>query len=246
MKGSSTFTLEHPELLDHKTLLESVSAFLAPSLKPLNHSQKLALNALFYLLYGILSSSDVEIQPFIIKIGTQLTLSAGTGSSASCLVSVAALFLRYVHIKTGMLKNGFKPPSKDATFDPKDLDLISRWAYCAERIVHGTPSGVDNTICTYGSLVEFRKSTGARKLQVSSKFKVLLVNTKVSRNTKALVEGVVDLKAKYGEVVEAILDAMDGVAKEALRCFAGTEEEGEMYMKLGVWIWQLFYSVKTT
>lgn len=32
----------------------------------------------------------------------------------------------------------------------EDLDLINKWAFQGERVVHGNPSGVDNAVSTWG------------------------------------------------------------------------------------------------
>ena len=32
----------------------------------------------------------------------------------------------------------------------RDRDIINRWAYIGDKIIHGQPSGVDNTLSTYG------------------------------------------------------------------------------------------------
>ena len=40
----------------------------------------------------------------------------------------------------------------------KRLKLICDFAYISEQILHGRPSGIDNTASTYGGLIEFHNS----------------------------------------------------------------------------------------
>lgn len=238
--------------MDHDALLKLIVDFLEQHHSgemPFDYFQKLSLVSFFYLFHAILSSVDVAIEPFDLLVETDLTVSAGTGSSASFLVCVAAICYQYVRLKVknrdNISKNGYKPCSLQISdlnkFEKHELELISKWAYCAERIIHGTPSGVDNTVCTYGSLVEFSKSAGAKKLDLPLKFKILLVNTKVGRNTKAMTKRVFIVKEKYGTVIDLVLEALDNVAKEALKCFkeyskihTHKEEIEKLYEKLGV------------
>lgn len=102
-------------------------------------------------------------------------------------------------------------------------------------------TGVDNTICTFGSMVEFRRTTGAKIVDLPNKFKILLINTKVPRETKMLVTRVATLREKHTVVVDTILDAMNTIAQDALECFStisNKDKKGErlrdLYEKLMV------------
>lgn len=151
LKNSSNFSLEKPELLNHDALVRVIENFVnkRSGTFPLSNFQYLSLTSLFYLFYAMFSSVNFDIDPFILTVESDLTLNAGTGSSASFLVCLVATFYQYIRIKTqqkeNASRNGFKSLKLRSVdidkFDKKDLDLISKWAYTAERIIHGGASG---------------------------------------------------------------------------------------------------------
>lgn len=76
--------------------------------------------------------------------------------------------------------------------------------------------GVDNAICTYGGIVEFRKGLAPKLLEWSRPLKMLLVNTNVQRETKKMVSKAAALHHKYPDLTNNILNAMEDVAFIAL------------------------------
>ncbi|KAJ8939295.1 hypothetical protein NQ314_011152, partial [Rhamnusium bicolor] len=222
---SSEFNLELPGFVHHESLLDRAENFLnyTTGSISLNLSQQMSLIAMFYLLAGILGSVNIDVSSFAFISQTDLKIGAGTGSSASFLVSFAALLMQYVKLKKrnsgNFSKEGYKPCSWDVdtrTFNMRELDMICKWAFCAEKIVHGTPSGIDNTICTYGSMVEFRKGLAPKLLEITCQFRIMLINTNIPRETKKLVSKVARLHEKYPDLTNNILNAMEDVAFIAL------------------------------
>ncbi|KAJ8956292.1 hypothetical protein NQ318_015028 [Aromia moschata] len=223
----SEFNWELPEFVHHAALVDKTDAFMAYSVgaNNLNVAQQTALRSMFYLIAGILGSVNVELGSVLLESRTELTVGAGTGSSASYLVTVAAALVQYVKVKRGdgacnVSRYGFKPCYWDVNaeyFDEKELEMICKWALCAERIVHGTPSGVDNTICTYGFMVEFRKGLAPKLLEGMCPLRILLINTHVPRETKKQVSKVARLHEQYPDLVENVLRAMEDVAFTALQ-----------------------------
>nr|AKO63320.1 mevalonate kinase [Leptinotarsa decemlineata] len=225
------FSWENPDIIHHESLLKRIENFLIYNgMSDFNTNQLIALQSLLYLVSGILSSVDIELPSILLEVNSELNIGAGTGSSASYLVSVSAAFIQYVKLKRksgNISKTGYKPSFLDnasSNFSKKELDMICNWAYCAEKIVHGTPSGLDNSICTYGSIVEFRKGLPAKPLGINCLFKLLLINTKVPRETKVIVSNVAKLRDKYPDLVNNILNAMDDLAFNALQTIKALSE----------------------
>ena len=75
---------------------------------------------------------------------------------------------------------------------PEDCAAVCKLAYLSEKILHGTPSGVDHSVSTYGGIIKFVPGQQVTRLKGVPKLRILLVNTNVTRSTKALVQKVRD------------------------------------------------------
>jgi mevalonate kinase len=124
-----------------------------------------------------------------LKISSQIPISAGLGSSAAVAVAtVAAVWDLYGY--------------------PMSLPKISQIAYESEKITHGTPSGIDNSIATYGGILMFKQgeiTTSGLKQNIP----LLIGNTLVHRDTKKIVSKVSSLKNSYPSLVEPIIASME-------------------------------------
>lgn len=105
-----------------------------------------------------------------------LPAGAGLGSSAAYSVALAAGLLsscgkiRYAaasgdrqpealleqldaRLKSASVRLGVSP--EQLHWSREDLEVINKWGFEAERIIHGTPSGIDNSTSTYGEVREW-------------------------------------------------------------------------------------------
>lgn len=83
--------------------------------------------------------------------------------------------------------------------------------------MHGNPSGLDNTICTFGSLLKFRKGQAWTEVELRRPLHVLMVNTGVDRSTATLVAKVAALRAEFPELLGHLLDGMGSVVEDIIR-----------------------------
>lgn len=202
-----------------------------------------ALVPVVYLIAAILGDAitrqgvRVEIQPVSLPPG------AGIGSSAALCVAASAALVGaatggYEALPSGGADSssggGDGVPSARvgaglAGVDPRPevREVINQWAFAGETIIHGRPSGLDNTVSCFGGAISYVKEP--KKVEPLRQFpalEVLLVNTKVPKDTGKMVAGVRVLRDRMPDVVDPLITSVDGIAKRAIGVLEGAVPDG--------------------
>ena len=131
-----------------------------------------------------------------IKIESSIPVAAGLGSSAAVSVaSAAALYSLYG--------------------SDKSKDNIFQTAFKAEKIIHGTPSGVDPAISTYGGILWYCKGESIRRLKVDVDLPLVIGNTRKDRSTGKLVAKVRSLRRRYPLIIGKVIKAGGELVKRS-------------------------------
>lgn len=171
-----------------------------------------AASLAFLYLYMHLAPPHAAAQAF--ELRSALPISAGLGSSAAVSVCLASLLL-YTHGHLSL-------PAAQAPLPAEHAACINAWAFLAEKVIHGDPSGVDNTVATLGGAVAFTRALETNGLAANEleplrfdAVRLLVTDTKVVRNTKELVARVRQQKEEEPERVAAALSMIQRLADEA-------------------------------
>jgi mevalonate kinase len=132
-----------------------------------------------------------------VEIASSIPVAVGLGSSAAVAASVAAAVGRLL----------------DVTLTKKDIFQLANEA---ERFVHGTPSGIDPAIATYGGALLFQKGKGFKPLQVDVDMPLIIGNTEIQRSTGALVTLVRKRRDTHPKIFEPIIKAGGEITKKAV------------------------------
>ncbi len=95
----------------------------------LNHSEGLV--ALLYLCSAFFKEAGLDLMPLDITVTSDIPMGAGLGSSAAFSVALAGALCH--------LQNSLKRIS--CLGEDLNKDLICKWAFKSEKIIHGNPSG---------------------------------------------------------------------------------------------------------
>ncbi|KAF9490783.1 cystathionine beta-lyase [Pleurotus eryngii] len=175
-----------------------------------------------------------------------LPVGAGLGSSAS-FSTCSAMALLLIHRRISLPTIPKPARASDSPNDPGHIHFshegrkaitpaiaeeVNRWAFVAEKILHGNPSGVDNSVAVFGGALAytragFGKPSGMEGIQGFKSLRFLLTNSKVPRDTKRLVAGVGQKKLEEPELVNGILDAIQAISDEGRRALADPEVSRE-------------------
>jgi len=141
-----------------------------------------------------------------ITINSTIPVASGLGSGAA--VSVALV---------RALSSALGRPLSD--------DQVNAFAYEIERLHHGTPSGIDNTVITYASPVYFIKGHPIETLKVGRPFTLVIGDTGISAPTKQSVGDVRRLWTKNNLRMEQVFDEIAQISLMARRIIECAQPE---------------------
>ncbi len=91
---------------------------------------------------------------------------------------------------------------------------ISSLSFESEKIVHGSPSGIDNTVSVYGGGILFRKGR-IIKVKIPGNIPLIIGDTLKKRNTGGMVSRVRENYLKYTGIFKPILTAIGRISLQA-------------------------------
>ncbi|XP_036209408.1 mevalonate kinase isoform X3 [Myotis myotis] len=168
--------------------------------------ERLAVLAFLYLYLSICRKQSA-LPSLDVVVWSELPTGAGLGSSAAYSVCLAAALLTLCEEIPNPLKGG----EAASRWTAEDLEVINKWAFQGERVIHGNPSGVDNAVSTWGGALRYQQGK-ISPLKRPPALRILLTHTRVPRSTKALVLGVRNRLLKFPEIVGPLLTSMDAIS----------------------------------
>jgi len=142
-----------------------------------------------------------RVSPFpnlLIKIASTIPVASGLGSGAA--VSVALVRALSAHLDKQMT----------------DTE-VNAFAYEIEKLHHGTPSGIDNTVITYSKPVYFVREQPMETFRVGEPFTIVIGDTGIPAPTKESVSDVRQLWMNDNARWEAVFDGVADVSFAARR-----------------------------
>jgi len=162
---------------------------------------------LVFAIRLLLSELKIERSPACtVRVSSTIPVAAGLGSGAAVSVALLRAFSAFLG-------------------QPLPDERVSRLAYEVEKIHHGTPSGIDNTVVTYAEPVYFVKGQSIQRFSVPQPFTIVIGDTGISSSTSLAVGDVRQAYQADPELYQAYFSAIGKLAEEARRCIAeGTIE----------------------
>ena len=157
----------------------------------------------------LLRELDAEDAQVRIILDSRLPLGKGLGSSAAIAVAIARAFNAYLDLGLGD-------------------ERINEVAFASEKLAHGTPSGIDNTLATYARPMLFNRQAGLQIefLELDHPPPLLVAWGERTGKTNELVAAVRARRERSQEQFDRVFDQMDALSRsgaDALR--AGHWEE---------------------
>jgi mevalonate kinase len=142
---------------------------------------------------------DTMRNAYRVTLGGDLLAASGVGASAASCAAIARAF------------------SEELQLNYSD-DKVNEAAYEGEKGYHGTPSGIDNTAATYGGLIWYKRERASHlmeRMRLKKPVEIVMGNTGLVADTKAVVGGVKERKEKEPEKYGQMFHAAEQLVYEA-------------------------------
>jgi mevalonate kinase len=142
-----------------------------------------------------------QLPDMLITVTSQIPVASGLGSGAAiaaATIRAVAGYLGFSHLATN--------------------DWVSSLTYEVEKIHHGTPSGIDNTVVTYERPVYFVRQQPQNRIEtfkVAVPLYLLIADTGISSSTKDVVADVRRQWRANPAVLESLFDECGQIAEAA-------------------------------
>ena len=171
-----------------------------------------------------------QIPDVTIRVNSQIPIASGMGSGAA----IAAAIIRALaqHLNRADLQND---------------ETVSALTYEVEKIHHGTPSGIDNTVVAYEQPIYFVRQSPKNQIKlfkVAAPLRFVVADTGVHSSTKVAVG---DVRRQYSQQpakFAQIFDACGRIAKAARQAIeaGNVKEVGQLMTENQAWLQKMTVS----
>jgi mevalonate kinase len=164
-------------------------------------------HAIGSVILKVFSTLEISTPPNLkLNITSTIPVAAGLGSGAA--VSVALIRALSLHLQ-----------------QPLTNDQVNNMVFEIEKLHHGTPSGIDNTVITFSKPVYFIKGQPIETFKVGKAFTIIVADTGVPAPTKESVGDVRKLWQEDPGKFESIFDQIAQISISARRAIESGNPE---------------------
>lgn len=156
----------------------------------------------------ILDKLRLKDRAMRITVFANVPRAMGLGGSAAVAVSIIRAIDRHFRLD----------------LSDEEVNLL---AFECEKVAHGTPSGIDNTMATYGELLLYRKDDPPliKKLKAPGEIAIVIGLSGVESLTAKMVAGVRRAWERNKALYERIFDGIDDLSKQGAKAIQSYDLE---------------------
>ncbi len=152
------------------------------------------------VIHNLFSTLDLPAPAGGLEINIESTIPVAAGLGSGAAVSVALIRALVLYVERSLSD-----------------EQVNNLAYEVEKLHHGTPSGIDNTVITYAKPVYFIKGKPGERFKVGKPFTIVIGDTGMPAPTKEAVGDVRRLWLKDPIRFEAIFNEISQISLIARR-----------------------------